>query len=102
VVDRPFHSPMLQNHSSTHIIYIIVITILVFMTLINHIFVLTRLLRERIRTTVCGVYIVIRATCSLILIYFFQTTVLTVACYDTTSYRLWSCKIIPYVSLTLG
>lgn len=101
-IDLPFPSAILQDHSSTHIIYIIVITILVFIALVNNIFALTTLLRERIRTTVCGVYIIIFATCSLILMCLFQSTVLTVARYDTSSYRLWSCNIIPYVSLTLG
>jgi hypothetical protein len=79
-----------------------VITILVFVALVNNIFALTTLLRERIQTTICGVYIIIFATCSLILMCLFQTTVLTVVRYDTPSYRLWSCDIIPYVSLTLG
>jgi hypothetical protein len=102
VVDLPFSSAILQDQSSTHAIYIVVITILVFIGLINNILALSTLIRERIRTTVCGVYIIIFAICSLILICFFQTTVLTVASYDTTSYPLWSCNIIPYISLTLG
>jgi hypothetical protein len=33
---------------------------------------------------------------------FFQTTALIVARYDTTSFRLWSCTIIPHISLSLG
>ena len=101
-VDLPFPSAILQDDSSMHVIYIIVITIFVFIALINNIFALTTLFRERIRTTVCGVYLIIYATCSLILMCLFQTTVLTVVGYDTSSYRLWSCNIIPYVSLTLG
>lgn len=102
VIDLPFPSAILQDHLSTHTIYIIIITILVFIAFINNIFALVTLLRERIRTTVCGTYIIVFATCSLILMCFFQTTTLTVAHYDSTSYRLWSCNIIPYISLTLG
>lgn len=102
VIDLPFPSAILQDYSSTHTIYIIIITILVFIAFINNIFALVTLLRERIRTTICGVYIIIFSTCSLILMCFFQTTALTVAHYDSISYRIWSCNIIPSISLTLG
>ena len=102
VIDLPFPSAILQDRAPTHTIYIIVITILVFIAFVNNIFALAASLRERIRTTVCGVYIIFFATCSLILMCLFQTTVLTVARYDTPTYRLWSCNIIPFTSLTLG
>ena len=102
VIDLPFSSAILQDHSSTHVTYIIVITLLVLIALISNIFALVTLARERIRTTVCGVYLLFFTTCSLILMCLFQTTAMTVARYDTSSYRLWSCQIIPYTSLTVG
>jgi hypothetical protein len=102
VIDLPFPSAILQDQAPTHTIYIIIITVLVFIAFVNNIFALATSLREHIRTTVCGIYIIVFATCSLILMCFFQTTALTIARYDAPTYRLWSCKIIPFISLTLG
>lgn len=102
VINLPFPSAILQDHASTHVTYIIFITLLVLIALINNIFALVTLVRERIRTTACGVYLFFYVACSLILMCLFQTTAMTVARYDTDSYRLWSCQIIPYTSLTFG
>ena len=101
-VDLPFASAILQDRSSTQAVYIAIITIMVLIAIVNNIFALATVLRERIRMTVCGVYLIVFATFSLFVMCLFQTTAVTVARYDSPSYRLWSCNIIPYITLTLG
>ena len=75
---------------------------MVFIEFVNTIFALATIRGEQIRPAVCGVYHLVFATFSLIIMCVFQRTAVTVARYDTVSYRLRSCNIIPYISLTLG
>jgi hypothetical protein len=58
--------------------------------------------RENIRLTACGVYLIVFCSCTILLMILLETTVLVIAEYDTASFRVWSCYINPYVSLTMG
>ncbi len=101
-IDLPLSSAMLQDTFAAHIVYIIIITSLVIIGLINNIAGLMTFIRESIRITACGTYLIVFSTCNILLMIFVQTIVLTILGYDTPSFRLWSCYACPYMSLTMG
>lgn len=101
-IDLPFSSAMLEDTLNARIIYIVVITLFVGIGLMNNIAGLMTFTRESIRITACGVYLIVFSTCTILLMIFLQISVLTVAEYDTPSFRLWSCYASPYMSLTMG
>jgi len=93
---------MLQDTFQARIFYIIIITFLVVIGLINNIAGLMTFTRESIRITACGVYLIVFSICTIIFMIFFQIIVLTIVEYDTPSFRLWSCYANPYISLVMG
>ncbi len=101
-IDLPFSSAMLQDTFVARIVYIIIITLLVVIGLVNNIAGLMTFTRENIRITACGVYLIVFSACTIIFLMLLQLIVLTIAEYDTPSFRLWSCYGNPYISLVLG
>jgi hypothetical protein len=93
---------MAQDTSEARIVYIVIVSFLVIMGLLNNIAGLMTFTRENIRITACGVYLIVFSTCTIILMIFLQTIVVTIADYDSPSFRLWSCYANPYISLTMG
>jgi hypothetical protein len=101
-IDLPLSSAMLEDTLTARIVYTIIITSLVTIGLLNNIAGLMTFTRESIRITACGVYLIVFSACTIILMIFLQTIVLTILEYDTPSFRLWSCYACPYISLTMG
>ena len=101
-IDLPFTSAILEDLPSTRTIYIVVITLLVAIGLLNNLSALLTFCRETIRLTACGIYLLVFSSCTIVLMVFLQTTVLTIAEYDSPSFRRWSCYVNPYISLTMG
>ena len=101
-IDLPLSSAMSQDTLTARIVYVIIITSLVIVGLINNIAGLMTFIRESIRITACGIYLIVFSTCAIILMIFVQTIVLTILEYDTPSFRLWSCYACPYMSLVMG
>ena len=101
-IDLPFTSAMLEDTPTARFVYMIIITGLVMIGLGNNIAGLMTFTRERIRNTACGVYLIVLCSTSIIFMICLQINVLTIAEYDTPSFRLWSCYTSPYVSLTIG
>jgi hypothetical protein len=93
---------MLEDTLTARIIYIIISTCLVVIGLVNNIAGLMTFTRESVRITACGVYLIVFSTSSIIFMICLQISVLTIAGYDTPSFRLWSCYTSPYISLTMG
>jgi hypothetical protein len=94
---------MLEDTPTARIVYMMIITCLVVIGLVNNIAGLMTFTRESIRITACGVYLIVFSSTSIMFMICLQISVLTVAGYDTTpSFRLWSCYTSPYISLTIG
>ena len=68
VFELPMTSAMLQDTQTALIIYVIIFIGLATIGLLNNIFSLITFIRESIRITVCGVYLIIFSLCNIILI----------------------------------
>ncbi|UJR25772.1 hypothetical protein I4U23_007126 [Adineta vaga] len=86
---------------SLRYIYMCVLIVLVIIGLINNIFSLMTLLRDRIRSTICGIYLIMYSTCSFILMILLLTNIGIVMYYNEYLIRLWACHGYPYLSLTM-
>jgi hypothetical protein len=93
---------MLEDTPTARFVYTIIITGLVVIGLVNNVAGLMTFTRENIRITACGSYLSVFSLTSIIFMVCLQISVLTIAGYDTRSYRLWSCYANPYISLTIG
>ncbi|CAF5081376.1 unnamed protein product, partial [Rotaria sp. Silwood1] len=58
-------------------------------------------MRERIRHTVCGIYLINYSICSLILMMLILTNIITAIYYDKYLFRIWACYGYPYLSLIM-
>jgi hypothetical protein len=101
-IDLPFSSAILQDTQPARVVYIIVIILLVIIGLLNNIAGLMTFTCESIRITACGIYLIIFCACTIVRLLFLPTTILTILEYDTPSFRIWSCYVNPYISLTMG
>ena len=101
-IDLPFSTALMEDTATARVVYMVIITSLVVIGLGNNIAGLMTFTREGVRITACGVYLTVFSTCSIILMIFLQILVLTVADYDTPSFRRWSCYASPYISLIMG
>ncbi|CAF2052369.1 unnamed protein product [Rotaria magnacalcarata] len=70
--------------------------------LINNILALTTFLNERIRCTVCGIYLIIFSAFGITLAFTLLTYLITIAQYKNDTYRLLVCHFIPYVPVILN
>ncbi|CAF1303075.1 unnamed protein product [Adineta steineri] len=81
--------------------YIWIFIILALIGLLNNIFALMTFIRDRIRYTTFGIYLIIYCICSLLLMILILTNVLTAIYYDKYIFRLWACHGYPYLSLNM-
>lgn len=98
----PIIGVIIYDHPSSHRIYFCIFILLILIGLINNIFSLMTFIRDRIRYTVCGVYLIIYSICSLILMILILTNIITVIFYGNYFVRLWACHGYPYLSLTMA
>jgi hypothetical protein len=92
---------MLQDTSIAQIIYIIIFILQSTIGLLNNFLALKTFIRQRIRITVCGVYLIISSSCNLILMLLIYTNIITLLHYDNDIYLQWNCFALAYLCLTL-
>ncbi|CAF0868065.1 unnamed protein product [Adineta ricciae] len=102
ILSLPFSSAMAEDTSDAHIVYIMLLTLIVVIGLLNNIVCIIISTREHIRITANGVYIFVISTSGVIRKLFLQTVVLTIIGYDSSSLRTWSCYVNPYISLVIA
>ena len=87
--------PSLRN------IYFLIFICLISIGLINNIFTLMTVSRDRIRRTICGMYLIIYSICGLTLMILISTNIITSIYYDEFIFRAWACHGYPYLSLVM-
>ncbi|CAF1487504.1 unnamed protein product [Rotaria sordida] len=58
-------------------------------------------IRDRIRYTVCGVYLIMFSTCSILMMILFLTNIIIAVRYDSYLLRLWACHGHPYLFVVI-
>ena len=94
----PIVGAMISDEPSLRLRYLLLFLLLILIGLINNILALMTFLRERIRYTISGVYLIIYSLCSLILMLSISTNLLAVFFYENYYFRLWLCHGHPYLS----
>lgn len=102
ILRLPFSSAMAEDTSDAHIVYVMLLTLVVIIGLLNNIVCIVISTREHIRITANGVYIFVISASGIVRKLFLQTMVLTIIGYDSSSLRIWSCYASPYISLVIG
>ncbi|CAF0802666.1 unnamed protein product [Rotaria sp. Silwood1] len=82
-------------------VYGFIFILLASIGIINNIFSIMTFMRERIRHTVCGIYLINYSICSLILMMLILTNIITTIYYDKYLFRIWACYGYPYLSLIM-
>ncbi|UJR22559.1 hypothetical protein I4U23_025608 [Adineta vaga] len=97
----PLAGAIIQDYRSTRDAYIVIFVLLAFSGLINNILALTTFVRERIRMTVWGVYLIIFSLLSIALMVSILSYIMVIIRYDNDTYRLLACHAIPFVALIM-
>ena len=69
--------------------------------LIGNTLCLLTVIRNRIRSSVCGLYLMVYSTCSLVLMVLTLLNIISAMRYDTYLFRLWTCHGYPYLCLVM-
>ncbi|CAF4304534.1 unnamed protein product, partial [Rotaria sordida] len=97
----PMIEAIFYDLRSLRYIYCFIFILLALIGIINNIFSLMTFIRERIRYTICGIYLINYSICSLVLMILILTNIITVIYYDKYLFQLWSCYGYPYISLIM-
>ena len=97
----PMVEGILYDISSFRYIYLCIFTSLALIGLISNLFSLITFMRDRIRFTIYGVYLIILAICGLVSMLSFLTNIIISLRYDNYSLRLWACHGYPFVFLIM-
>ncbi|CAF0836858.1 unnamed protein product [Adineta ricciae] len=97
----PLAGAIVQDYPSTRDDYIAIFVLLSLVGLINNIFSLTTFVRERIRITVWGIYLIVFSLLSIALMLTILSYIMVIVRYDNDTYRLLACHGIPFVSLIM-
>jgi len=95
----PLTGAIIQDEPSTRDVYILVFVLFAFCGLVNNILALTTFVRERIRITIWGIYLILFSILSIVLMLTILSYIMTIVRYDNDTYRLLACHAIPFVSL---
>lgn len=99
---QPFAGVMIYDNPSLRSIYFSIIIILSTFGLISNILSFIAFMRDRIRLTVCGVYLSVHAIAGMMLMVLFVINIILIIFrYDDYLFRLWSCHGYPYVFLVI-
>ena len=102
VLVQPLAGAMIYDNPSLRSIYFSIAIILPLFGLISNILSLITFMRDRIRFTVCGVYLNIYAIGGMMLMSLFLMNIILITFrYDDYLSRLWSCHGYPYVFLVI-
>ncbi|CAF3357231.1 unnamed protein product [Rotaria socialis] len=93
----PMIGAILYDLPSLRYVYCFTFICLSLIGLINNIFSIMTFIRERIRYTICGVYLIFYSIFSLILMILIITNVIIAIYYDKYIFRLWACYGYPYL-----
>jgi hypothetical protein len=97
----PLTGAVIQDYPSSRDVYIAVFFLFGFFGLVNSILSLTTFLRERIRSTAYGIYLILFSILSIGLMITIWTYIMTIVQYNNDAYKRSACHIIPFVSLIM-
>ncbi len=97
----PLTGAITQDLPTSRGVYILIIILFVLFGLVNNILALTTFVRERIRITVYGVYLILFSILSIGLMITILTYIMTVVRYNNETYKLSACHVIPFISLIM-
>ena len=100
-VRLPLVGAIHQDNLSSRDIYVVTFVLFASLGLVNNLFGLTTYLRERIRYTNCGIYLIAFSIVNIFLMLIVFSYVLTIVRYNNPTYQYWACFIIPFVSLIM-
>ncbi|CAF2876811.1 unnamed protein product [Rotaria sp. Silwood2] len=97
----PIVGAILDDIPSLRHFYLFIFIFLAAIGLVSNIFSLVTCIRDRIRYTVCGVYLIMFSVCAIIMMTLFLTNIIIAAQYDNYLLRLWACHGYPYLFLVI-
>ena len=97
----PLTSAIIEDLSGTRNIYILVFVLLVVCGLLNNAMALATFTRDRVRTTVTGIYLIFFALMNITLMFVLLSYTMTIIRYDNATYRLWACHAVPVVGVIM-
>lgn len=93
----PIVGAILYDTPSLRYVYFCIFICLASIGLISNIFSLITFMRDRIRFTISGIYLILFSICGIVLMILFLTNLIIVFHYDNYLLRLWACHGYPYV-----
>ncbi|CAF4602056.1 unnamed protein product, partial [Rotaria socialis] len=93
-------SAILQDTFYAKIVYVIVFAALATIGLVNNIIALIVFMREPIRITVCGTYLIAYCSFNIVLMLLIYTNIIPLLDYNKDIYHKWDCFYLPYFCLT--
>jgi hypothetical protein len=93
----PVVGAILHDIPSLYYMYHFILIFFVSIGLISNIFSFITFIRDRIRYTICGVYLIIFSICGIILMILLLTNVIIALRYDHYLFRWWACHGYPYL-----
>jgi hypothetical protein len=93
----PVVGAILYDTPSLRYMYIFIFIFLASIGLISNSFSLITFMRDRIRFTVSGVYLILFTICGIVLMILFLSNLIIASYYDNYLLRLWACHGYPYV-----
>ncbi|CAF2147806.1 unnamed protein product [Rotaria magnacalcarata] len=93
-------SAILQDTLYAKIGYVIAFAALATIGLVNNILALITFMREPIRITACGTYLIIYCSFNIVLMLLIYTDIISFFDYNKDTYRQWDCFYLPYFCLT--
>lgn len=98
----PLIGAIVQDTSSSQNTYIIIFLLFGLIGLINNLLALTTFMRERIRISAYGLYLILFSILSIGLMITIFTYIVKIAGHDYHSYQIASCHVIPFISLIMA
>ncbi|CAF2765642.1 unnamed protein product [Rotaria sp. Silwood2] len=98
----PLTGAILQDTLATRDSYIGCFFLFGFIGLINNILSLITFIREKIRLTVCGIYLILLSIFGIGLTFTIFTYIITIVRYKNQTYKLFACHFIPFIAVALN
>lgn len=100
-VRLPLMGAIVQDSHSSRDVYITTFVLFASLGLLNNILGLRTFLRERIRYTNCGIYLIAFSLVNIFLMLIVLSYILTIVRYSNPTYQHWACHIVPFISLIM-
>lgn len=97
----PLIGAVIQDTSSSQDVYITIFLLFGLIGLMNNILALTTFMRDRIRISAYGIYLILFSILSIGLMITLLTYIITIAGHIDDSYQIAACHVIPFVSLIM-